>query len=448
MALKDLTGQQIQNTYQKVVQTDGINLADGTGSLLPISFNGNNVIVSGSLIAQTYVVSESVINVSSGSTIFGNSEDDSHFFSGSITASGDISSSGKLYGTDLLLSGQEFVDYYAPTDEFRVNGSNSKVQFWGQLHSNGAITASSNISASGDVNANSLSSDGNYVAVWNGSTMVLATYDQPASIRSSNLTLNRGDLSLTHATNGHITASGNISSSGNVMGVKGQFSQIEIDGESALNTADSATTGQVFADSQITKLQIGKVGAVTSTVIGGNITASGNISASGEIFSDNTEVVFYSFQLNNSADANTWYGPNSQGPYYYYWNKSYTSYPNTGLSHHTSGYVLPCKAELISTRFVIHPTSESPSCNASASLIVLSSDDFSYPLETAPNSDLRIFEPGTVSGIDTRYGHYEIDNGEISGSYPAGTFIYPRVRITEDGHSFRGYWELRYKKIK
>ena len=105
MAVNDFTGKNIQDTYQRVVQTDGTNLADGTGSLLPISFNGNNVIVSGSLIAQTYVVSESVINVSSGSTIFGNSEDDSHFFSGSITASGDISASGNVYGEQFFAKG-------------------------------------------------------------------------------------------------------------------------------------------------------------------------------------------------------------------------------------------------------------------------------------------------------------------------------------------------------
>ena len=39
MALKDLTGQQIQHTYQKIVQTDGTNqLADGTGSIfIPVS---------------------------------------------------------------------------------------------------------------------------------------------------------------------------------------------------------------------------------------------------------------------------------------------------------------------------------------------------------------------------------------------------------------------------
>ena len=48
MALNDFTDQNIQDTYQKIVQTDGTNLADGTGSLLPISFDGNNVTISGS----------------------------------------------------------------------------------------------------------------------------------------------------------------------------------------------------------------------------------------------------------------------------------------------------------------------------------------------------------------------------------------------------------------
>ena len=93
MAVNDFSNQNIQDTYQRVVQTDGTNVADGTGSLLPISFEGNNVIVPGALKAQSYIVSESIINVSSGSTVFGDSADDSHNFNGAITASGGISSS-------------------------------------------------------------------------------------------------------------------------------------------------------------------------------------------------------------------------------------------------------------------------------------------------------------------------------------------------------------------
>ena len=63
MSVNNLTGQNIQDTYQRVIQTDGTNTADGTGSLLPISFDGNNVIISGSLVAHSYVVSESVTSL-------------------------------------------------------------------------------------------------------------------------------------------------------------------------------------------------------------------------------------------------------------------------------------------------------------------------------------------------------------------------------------------------
>ena len=84
MALDDLTGKIIKDTYQRVVQTDGTNLTDGTGSALPIKFEGSDLIVSGALRANSYIVSESILNVSSGSTVFGNSHDDTHTFSGSV----------------------------------------------------------------------------------------------------------------------------------------------------------------------------------------------------------------------------------------------------------------------------------------------------------------------------------------------------------------------------
>jgi len=103
MALNDLVNQNIQDTYQKVVQTDGTNLADGTGSLLPISFNGNNVVISGSLTANKYIVSSSVTNITiatlSGSTNFGNTSDDTHNFIGTSTFEGTVDVSGSRYYT-------------------------------------------------------------------------------------------------------------------------------------------------------------------------------------------------------------------------------------------------------------------------------------------------------------------------------------------------------------
>lgn len=94
MAVSDFTGKNIQDTYQRVIQTDGTNLADGTGSLLPISFDGNDVIISGALRATEYSITSSVTNVifqqQSGSTIFGDSQDDNHLFTGSLNITGSI----------------------------------------------------------------------------------------------------------------------------------------------------------------------------------------------------------------------------------------------------------------------------------------------------------------------------------------------------------------------
>ena len=41
MALPDLTGLNIEDTYHRLLQTDGINIYDGTGSLFTISGSGN-----------------------------------------------------------------------------------------------------------------------------------------------------------------------------------------------------------------------------------------------------------------------------------------------------------------------------------------------------------------------------------------------------------------------
>ena len=138
MALNNLTGQNIQDTYQKVVQTDGTNLADGTGSLLPISFNGNDVIISGSLTVHQYIVSSSL----SGSTTFGDSTDDTHIFTGNITASNNISASGIVYGT---------------TGSFSHLQGNSPITVGDSVTFQQSITASGNISASGTITATSAS---------------------------------------------------------------------------------------------------------------------------------------------------------------------------------------------------------------------------------------------------------------------------------------------------
>ena len=225
MAVNDFTGKNIQDTYQKVVQTDGTNLADGTGSLLPISFEGNDVIIPGALKAQSYIVSESIINVSSGSTAFGNSIDDTHTFIGNITSSGNISASGNnhTFGGNVNI-----------TNEYRSNGqpvafsgiswpvignSNTNPITIGRqdvtpITLSGAVTASGNISASGAIHTNTI--------FGNDTLNINPNQNGPAFAGNTHALQVYGGIKAgispgtSHFFDGNITASGNISASGDI----------------------------------------------------------------------------------------------------------------------------------------------------------------------------------------------------------------------------------------
>ena len=82
--MADFTGQKVKDTFQRVVQVDSGQLQDGLGNNLPISMSGNDIVVPGAVRAQSYIVSESVTVVTSGSTVFGDTSDDTHLFVGSV----------------------------------------------------------------------------------------------------------------------------------------------------------------------------------------------------------------------------------------------------------------------------------------------------------------------------------------------------------------------------
>jgi hypothetical protein len=76
--------------------TTGSNIFDGN------QFVNGNVVVDGTLTAQTYVVSSSIINIQtvdiSGSTVFGDTPEDTHQFTGSLLINGAATSSLGFYG--------------------------------------------------------------------------------------------------------------------------------------------------------------------------------------------------------------------------------------------------------------------------------------------------------------------------------------------------------------
>ena len=89
----DLTNKNIQDTFQNLLQKTG-----SDGRLYDLVGNQvRDLTIDGTLTANTYITSESIVNTSSGSTAFGNSSDDSHIFIGHITSSGNISASGEFF---------------------------------------------------------------------------------------------------------------------------------------------------------------------------------------------------------------------------------------------------------------------------------------------------------------------------------------------------------------
>mgnify|MGYP003650296909 FL=1 len=269
MALNDFTGQNIQDTYQKVVQTDGTNLADGTGSLLPISFDGNNVTISGSLTANEYIVSSSVTNITiatlSGSTEFGDTTDDTHTFIGNITASGNISASGQI-----------------DADKIRTGGRIASSVF--DIACAGSIDTDGTISSTGISNSSTYTGGGRVIL--SGASSYIET---PSYVSASSL------ISQTHITaSGNISATGNISASGVITANAASF-----DGTIIVNAGGTNTDGiKIGAESgnrsfltnvnglRLQPTQADPTNAATPHVtvgIGGHITASGNISASGFI---------------------------------------------------------------------------------------------------------------------------------------------------------------------
>ena len=299
MALNDFTGQNIQDTYQKVVQTDGTSLADGTGSLLPISFDGNNVTISGSLTANEYIVSSSVTNITvatlSGSTEFGNTTDDTHTFIGNITASGNISASGQIdadkirtggriassvfdiacagsIDTDGTISSTGISNSSTYTGGGRVilSGASSYIETPSYVSASNIITT--NITASGDISAS-----GNVITSKTG-----LPYESAIVYHAGGINLNVDDgespavkigadfgqvaigPDIDFPSNQMLTVGGTISASGHIQTQAGVYAE-------HLHSTDDA----VIADT----LTVGTIANVNTT----HITASGNISASGEI---------------------------------------------------------------------------------------------------------------------------------------------------------------------
>ena len=242
----DLTNKNIKDTFQNLLQRTGSDnrLYDLTGNqITDLRINGN-------LIADQYIVSSSVTNVTtlaqSGSTQFGNSSDDTHQFTGNITASGNISASGTIEST-------------------------------GNISTDGTLTVGSTISSTaGNLNLTA------------GRIILNAAGDPRITVGASNrLTfgVSQAVPSIFHSpvsasgfisTDSHITASGNIKTGGILQ----------------LTSSAFVAGGQIQASGSI----VSSAGIQSRAV---NITATDNGSGSAQISPDTSVAL-----INADSDAN------------------------------------------------------------------------------------------------------------------------------------------------
>ena len=230
------------------------------------------------------IISSSVI-FSSGSNIFGDADDDTHTFFGDITASGDISASGKIItpqvgdGNDnLILRGDNVTiqtdasgDIFfkeATTTKFKYDGGEDSFTFTGN------ITASNNISASGQLIAAS------------------------ADFNDGNIT-NVGTLKLDEL-KADTTDEVVISLSGAGMGFNVDGGDVYLFNEGGTDAdwkyVDAADVVLIHGDAGLSRVGISDTSPVSKLDVGGDlnvqshITASGNISCSGNIIGELTGI--------------------------------------------------------------------------------------------------------------------------------------------------------------
>ena len=117
------------------------------------TINGN-VVISGSLTAQQYILSSSVTNMTveyaSGSTAFGNTIDDTHTFTGSVNITGSTTQTGNntLYGNNTISGSNRILGSTTFTGSVIITGSTTQI---GNTTLSGTINTIGNSSLTGSL---------------------------------------------------------------------------------------------------------------------------------------------------------------------------------------------------------------------------------------------------------------------------------------------------------
>ena len=199
-----------------------------------------NVEISGTLTANQYninVVDQTVTNISSsGDTIFGDTSDDIHQFTGSVYVKGPVSASAELFGTSLRTSGDFDASGSIKNQSFisssgEIYGTSLRTS--GDLGVTGSIKNKSFISSSGEIYGTSLRTSGDL--------NVSGSIKTPSFISSSGEVFAGGGL----RTSGDLAVSGTTDFKG-IVKITGSL-ELTGSGQSllVLNTQDADTLKEI-----------------------------------------------------------------------------------------------------------------------------------------------------------------------------------------------------------
>tara|TARA_Y100000593_G_scaffold51107_1_gene96131 strand:+ start:725 stop:1765 length:1041 start_codon:yes stop_codon:yes gene_type:complete len=193
----DLTNKNISETFQNLLQKTG-----SDGHLYDLLGNKvRDLRIDGTLSANSYITSQSIVQVSSGSNIFGDSLDDTQKMTGSLDITGSITASGYISASDGFYVGDKTNYVSSSLGNVLVKGTGAA-----------KLTVAGNITASGNI----FLDKGEGV---NGTKIYMASPLTNQGFMNYDVGLKEFFVNADNTRfSNHITASGDISASGNIIG--------------------------------------------------------------------------------------------------------------------------------------------------------------------------------------------------------------------------------------
>jgi hypothetical protein len=341
-----------------------------------------------------------------------------------VTASANISASGDFEGNSYQIQGKSGITYNSSNTRIIYGQNNQNSRLRGKTITLGDsatqhVTASGNISSSGTIRGNSYFSDTSYAI---GATEVLKY--EGGNIKLPGSTVIEGHLDIQGGH--HITASADISASGNIYGGIYYSYGKGLGVYSSVGNQIALSTGNVVTRINGTNIQLDSP-----------VTASNEISASGKIYSDNHESIPLSFQA--SGDGTNWYGPNKQGPYYYVYNYNYgndSAVTTLAQEYAGAGIIVPYKSTLVGFRSIVSHITQASTVRIALYKAAGDAGTFNDTDDAA--DDLTISSavaqlsatPGAAENpmtINVTNGTTTLDSGDI---------IYPRIKTGGAGGAY------------